>query len=211
MGEVLTTLCESILNNTEILEELKGFDLIIHNTFAFCGALLGERFDIPRVEIMPAAPNVPTGLNHMIPEPVSYIPQLFTGFTNKMTFVERAVNLGVYLGMKLFMSIAFNRPMDALKVKHNIRPDKSFQETVADAELVIITADFALEYAQSLLPGRKCGMVAGRVDSLVPILHPAEFVLGGPEFNSSAAQCHLRISTFPSHPKTISKVLKCPH
>lgn len=157
MGEVLASLCESVLNNTEVMEELKGFDLIIHNTFAFCGALLGERFNIPRVEIMPAAPNVPTGLNHKIPAPVSYVPQLFTEFTDKMTFVERAMNLGVYLSMKLLMNIAFNRPMDALKVKYRIKPERNFQEAVSEAELVLITADFALEYAQPLLPGREWG------------------------------------------------------
>ena len=159
MGEVLGTLCEGILNHANIMEELEGFDLILHNTFAFCGAMIGERFNIQRVEIMPAAPNVPTGLNHMIPVPVSYVPQLFTGFTDEISLLERAVNLGVYLSMKIFMNVAFNRPMDALKVKYNIKSERSFQEAVADAELVLITADFALEYAQPLLPGRKRDMV----------------------------------------------------
>ena len=45
--------------------------------------------------------------------------------------------------------------MNALKVKYNTKPERSFQETAGDAEMVIITADFALEYPQPLLPGIK--------------------------------------------------------
>ena len=155
MREVLGTLCEGILNSTEILKELKDFDLIIHDSLAFCGALLGERLDIPRVEIMPVPPNAPFALNHMIPMPISYVPQAVTGFSDKMTFPQRTINMAVYLGIKLFMHLTHGRTMNSLKVKYNIKPERSFQEAVADAELVIITADFALEYAQPLLPGKK--------------------------------------------------------
>ena len=158
MSEILTTFCEAALNSTEVLEGLKDFDLIVNDGLTFCGALVGEGLDIPRVDILTIPPNSPYSFDNMIPMPVSYVPQLFTGFTDKMTFWERVVNLGAYLGVKLFKDVAsVNQPMDALKVKYNIRPDRSFQEAVADAELVIITADFALEYAQPLLPGRKFG------------------------------------------------------
>ena len=153
LTEVLVTLCEGILNSTEILKELKDFDLIVYDSLAFCGALLGDRLDIPRVEIMPVPPNHAFSFNHMIPVPISYVPQAFTGFSDKMTFWERTINLGLYFGMKVFVHFAHDRPMNALKVKYNIKPDRSFQEALADAELVIITADFALEYAQPLLPG----------------------------------------------------------
>lgn len=165
--EALTNICESFLNNAELVEELKGFDLIVYHSLAVCPAvMLGERLDIPRVEILPVPLNYPFALNHMIPMPVSYVPQAFTGFSDKMTFMERVVNLGAYLegvlnvaecfGTNLFKNIVYNRPVnaDALKVKYNIKPHRSFLEAVADAELVIITADFALEHAQPLLPGR---------------------------------------------------------
>ena len=153
MREVLPILCESALNSTEVLNQLKGFDLLIYDSLAFCGVLVGEHLDIPRVEILPGPPNTPFGFNHMTPMPVSYVPQLLTGFTDKMTFVERVINLGVYLVMKFSVPFANHRRMDALKVKYDIKPERSFQEAAGDVELVIITADFALEYAQPLLPG----------------------------------------------------------
>ena len=72
-----------------------------------------------------------------------------------MTFVERVMNLGAYLGIKLATKLVTGRAMNALKVKYNIKPERDYQEIVGDAEMVIITADFALEYPQPLLPGMK--------------------------------------------------------
>ena len=155
MGEVLHVLCERALNSTEVREHLKGFDLIIYDSLASCGVLIGEDLSIPRVELLPAPPNVPFSFKHMIPMPVSYVPQLLTGFTDKMTFLERVMNLGVYHGMKLFIQFAAERPLEALKVKYNIKPERSYHEAAGDVELVIITADFAIEYVQPLLPGMK--------------------------------------------------------
>ena len=153
MNEVMSTLCESVLNSTEIFKELEGFDLIIYDSISNGGVLIGEKLDIPRVEILPAPPNVPFAFAHMIPMPVSYVPQLITGFSDEMTFVERVLNLGAYFVIKLAFSLVSYRKMDALKVKYNIKPERSFQEALADAEMVIIGADFAVEYPQPLLPG----------------------------------------------------------
>lgn len=154
MKEILASLCEAVLNNTEIIKEMKGFDLIVYDGLSFCGVLLGEHLDIQRVELIPISPNSPASFTHMVPMPISYVPQLLTGFTDKMTFMERVFNLGAYFGGKAILNIAFGASMNALKVKYNIKPERSFQEAVADAEMCIITADFALEYPQPLLPGK---------------------------------------------------------
>ena len=154
MREALTDICERFVSNTKFLEELPVFDLIIHDSLAACPAVMyGERFDIPRVEILPLPPNAALALIHMIPMPVSYVPQLFTGFSDKMTFVERVVNLGMYFSANLYVRGLYSQ-MNALKVKYNIKPERSFVDAAGDVELVLITADFALQYAQPLLPGR---------------------------------------------------------
>ena len=142
------------MKRTEIQEEIKAFDLIVYDgPLTLCAQLVGERLDIPGVEILIAAPNFPFGVNHMIPMPVSYVPQAMLGFTDKMTFLQRVINLFAYLGTNVLMGPVVYSPMDALKVKYNIKPERSFKETVGDVEMVIIAADFALEYAQPLLPG----------------------------------------------------------
>ena len=158
LSEAQITMCERFLQSTELQEKLKGVDIIVYDSLATCPAtMLGERFGIPRVEILPLPLTAPFVFNHMVPMPISYVPQLFTGFSDKMDFMERVVNLGAYLAGNLLVHIAFYRPMNALKVKYNINPERTLQQAVGDAELLISTADFALEYAQPLLPGRKKG------------------------------------------------------
>lgn len=156
MKDVFQVMCESALTSAEVLKELQDCDLLIYDTTSFCAALLGERHNIPLVELLPLSPNGPAASFHMIPMPLSYVPVLLTRFTDKMTFMERATNLAYYFGQKLFISMAINKPMNALKLKYNIVVERSFEEAIANVELLLILADFALEYPQPLLPGRKC-------------------------------------------------------
>jgi len=156
VSEAQVTMCERFLQSTDLQEKLKGVDIIVYDSVAGCPAvMLGERFDIPRVEILPLPLNSAFVFAHMVPMPVSYVPQLFTGFSDKMNFLERVVNLGAYFTTKVLVYFAYNRPMSALKVKYNINPERSLQEAVGNAELLISTSDFALEYVQPLLPGEK--------------------------------------------------------
>ena len=99
--------------------------------------MLGERFDIPRVEILPLPLTAMFSFSNLVPMPVSYVPQLFTGFSDKMNFKERVVNFGAYFGEKPFMYLVYYRPMNTLKVRYNINPERSFQEAVGNAELLI--------------------------------------------------------------------------
>ena len=155
LSEVMVGVCDGALNSTKVLKELKEFDLIIYDSISACGALVGEFLSIPTIAVITNAPNTPFSFPHMIPAPVSYVPQTLGGFTDKMSFMERVINLIVYLGSQAFMNVVYGRGMDALKAKYNIKPERSFQETRGNAEMVIITADFALEYPQPLLPGMK--------------------------------------------------------
>ena len=158
VAEAQFTMCERFLKSTELQEKLMGFDIIVCDGVAACPAtMLGERFGIPRVDILPLPLNSAFAFYHMVPMPVSYVPQLLTGFSDKMDFVQRVVNLGAYLVGKLFVRIVYNRPFNALKVKYDINPERSLQEAIGNAELLISTSHFALEYAQPLLPGRKKG------------------------------------------------------
>ena len=147
-------LCEGALNSTEFLKKVRGYDLLVYDSpTAMCGVLVGELLSIPRVQILLGTPNSLLSFNHMIPMPVSYVPRHYLGFADKMTFIQRLINLASYLSEKLMFDIFFGGMMNSLKVKYNIKPERSYQEAVGDAELVLIAGDFALEYPQPLLPG----------------------------------------------------------
>lgn len=70
-----------------------------------------------------------------------------------MSFFERLLSLGAYIGGEVLVYLAITRPFNALKVKYKIKPDIDFRDSACDTQLLIMTADFAVEYPQPLLPG----------------------------------------------------------
>ena len=152
-NNIQLVMCECLLNSSELLQELKSFDLIVYESTAPCGVLLSQILRIQSVIIVVGPPNYGFSIYHMVPLPLSYVPMHGSGFTSKMTFMQRVANFGRYSLIKVLLDLLFVRPWDALKVKFNIKPERSFQEGLGDAELVIFLADFALEFPQPLLPG----------------------------------------------------------
>ena len=151
--QIQLVMCESLLNSSDTLRELKSFDLIVFDSAGPCGVLVSQLVDIPTVTIVIGPPNQAISTYHLVPLPASYVPMRETGFPSKMTFVQRIVNLGVYSVTRVLLDLFFVRSFEALKAKFNIKPERSFEEGLGDTELVIFVADFALEFPQPLLPG----------------------------------------------------------
>ncbi|XP_068744718.1 UDP-glucuronosyltransferase 2C1-like isoform X1 [Montipora capricornis] len=168
-GAYLQTTCECLLNSKELLEDLRNFDLFVYEGWGFCVGLVAELYQIPRVVIIPGVPR--PGVFLMIPSPVSYVPMGMTGFTDKMSFVQRVANLGAYVAFQLMFNFVFVAPISSLKAKYNIAPEKSTPEALSNDELVIMSSDVALEYPQPLLPGQ---IMAGPITIKKPKPLPAE-------------------------------------
>ena len=75
------------------------------------------------------------------------------GFTDKMSFMQRAINVAFYAISQVVYDSLMEISMVPLKAKYNITPEISYREAFGKAELVIFSADFALEFPQPLLPG----------------------------------------------------------
>ena len=119
--KILNILSESALKSIKMLEEVKDFDLLVYDSpMGMCAPLVAELLGIPRVEILMSAPNTPFSFNHMIPMPFSYVPSHLSGFTDRMTFMERSINLVSYLCEKLLLDLLFGSIMNNLKVTLNL-------------------------------------------------------------------------------------------
>ena len=151
--KIQLVMCECLLNNTELLQELKKFDLIVFDAFAPCGVLLSEVLNIPNVMIVTGSPNDIFAPYRKSPLPLSYVPLRGSGFPSNMTFIERVRNVFKYCFGRVLMDLFFIRTMDEIKVKFNINPERSYSESFSDSALVIYLADFALDFPQPLLPG----------------------------------------------------------
>lgn len=151
--KIQLVMCECLLNSSELLQELKKFDLIVFDAFAPCGVLLSEVLHIPNVMIVTGSPNDIFAPYRKAPLPLSYVPVRGSGFPSNMTFIQRVRNVFKYCFGRLLLEVMFIRTMDEIKVKFNINPGRSFRESYSDSVLVIFLADFALEFPQPLLPG----------------------------------------------------------
>ena len=151
--KIQLVMCECLLNSTELLQELKKFDLIVFDAFAPCGVLLSEVLDVPNVMVVTASPNGIFAPYRKSPLPLSYVPMRGSGFPSNMTFIQRVRNVFKYCFGRVLMDLLFICTMDEIKVKFNINPERSYGESYSDSALAIYLADFALEFPQPLLPG----------------------------------------------------------
>ena len=110
---------ESLLNSSELLQELKNFDLLVFDAFAPCGVLLSELLNIPNVMVVIGSPNGILTAYHKAPLPLSYVPMRETGFRSNMTFIQRVGNVFKYCFSRVLMDLLFFRTMDKIKVKFN--------------------------------------------------------------------------------------------
>ncbi|XP_078343761.1 UDP-glucuronosyltransferase 2C1-like isoform X2 [Oculina patagonica] len=197
MNELQKVACECLLNNTELLQDLRNFDLIVYEGGATCAVLVADLLGIPRVVIIPVSPNFVFASYFNIPVPVSYVPSRFSRFASKMSFTQRFANLGLYIFSRLVLHVLFAEYMSPLKDKYNITPGISFHEALGKVELVIIQADFALEYPQPLLPGNI--MVGPITVQAEPSPLPPDLV----DFINSAGGNGFVIASFGSYAQTV--------
>lgn len=73
-----------------------------------------------------------------------------------MIFVQCVVNLGIYSVIRVIFDFFFVCLFDVLKVKFNIKFERSFEEGFGDIELVIFVVDFVFEVLQFFLLGQFC-------------------------------------------------------
>ncbi len=153
LNELRRVSCERLLNSTELIQDLRNVDLIVYEATASCTPLVADLLGVRRVVILPVSPNIARCSFFQIPCPVAYIPSMLTTFTSEMSFIQRLTNLGLYVFTHLASYIMLSSSMSPLKNKYNITPGISYLEALGNNELVIIEADFSLEYPQPLLPG----------------------------------------------------------
>lgn len=86
------------------------------------------------------------------PNPLSYVPQPFTGLDDRMDFKGRLANLAGFLLANLIGRVFMFPALDKLKREFGIRPDVSTVEALGKAELVLVQTHFALDYPIPLIP-----------------------------------------------------------
>ena len=145
--------CESVFEDSKLLEPLKDFDMLITDASMLCGNVLSDYLDIPRIEYCPVAPRMNSLLNpYEYLFTVSYLPQFLTSNPQKMNFFQRVKNTLFFVVGSIAVRMIMLKPLQDIKVKYNIKPERSIMESYQNRELVLYLSEFALEYACPMPP-----------------------------------------------------------
>lgn len=151
--EMQSVICKHLLNNTELIQHLRQFDVVVFERLFLCASMVADLLKIPAVVLIPS-PNTPAGCSlFKVPCPLSYVPSRLAAFTSDMSFIQRVVNSVGQISFEFAVRLVKSPSERRLKEKYNIAPEKELEEVLGNAELVLILGDFALEYPQPLLPG----------------------------------------------------------
>ncbi|XP_069790298.1 UDP-glucuronosyltransferase 1A1-like [Narcine bancroftii] len=144
--------CEHLLFNTELMRELaeEKFDALLTDPFSPCGVIVAEHLSLSTVNLLRG---IPCGLEYsatQCPRPLSFVPRMFTGNTDRMNFVQRAENLmGNFLETLLchFVYSSF----EELAIRF-LQRDLSLVQLLSQSSIWLLRYDFILEYPRPLMP-----------------------------------------------------------
>ena len=149
--------CGYLWRDQAALKRLKDekFDMVILNPFGACEFLLHCYLDkIPFAAFTPTTkyPSFNEDIFHM-PSPSSYVPGwLSNGFTDHMTFVQRAQNfLSRTLG-GVFMYFTMVAAYNVHKEESNLCPEMTLSELMGKADLWLANTDIALNFPHPYTP-----------------------------------------------------------
>ncbi|XP_061858055.1 UDP-glucuronosyltransferase 1A8 isoform X1 [Colius striatus] len=149
---IFFTQCQDLFNNKEILQHLNqsGFDAVLTDPILLCGATLANYFSLPFVFFMRG---FPCSLHYEAPQcpnPLSYVPRLFTFNSDHMTFFQRVENALVSLLELVYCNIYYS---DALKLSSEVlQKDVSLVDLVSSASIWLLRFDFVFEYVRPVMP-----------------------------------------------------------
>ncbi len=146
--------CEYLLQDTEVLNSLLDckFDILLVDSYFNCPIVqfINKQQRIPYIVVsaVPTISSLPSMVNRFPYHP-SYMPELTSGLTDRMTFIERLINTATsILFMCLFTII--NAPYQIHRDEHDVISDTT--PYYSEADLFLVNTHFSLDYPRPLMP-----------------------------------------------------------
>ncbi|XP_038604734.1 UDP-glucuronosyltransferase 1A1-like isoform X2 [Tachyglossus aculeatus] len=144
--------CRNLLYSKDLMMYLeeKQFDAILTDPFFPCGQILAEHLSLPSVYFMIA---IPCGLEteaSQCPTPFSFVPSLFSGNSDHMTFFQRVNNLLLSAMEYLFCFSLYITYEDL--AKEFLQRDVTLKELLSHSSVWLYRSDFVLNYPRPVMP-----------------------------------------------------------
>ncbi|XP_005996000.1 UDP-glucuronosyltransferase 1A1 [Latimeria chalumnae] len=163
VSKLFLTTCEHLLYNQELMASLRqeNFDAVLTDPIIPCGLIVAEYLSLPLVTLLRGLPCSMEYRASQCPAPPSYVPRIFTGHTDRMTFLQRMKNLLTSFAELSFCQLFYGQ-FDGLAA-HFLQKDTSVLELLSHTSIWLMQYDFVFEYPRPLMPnmimvgGLNCG------------------------------------------------------
>ncbi|NXY11441.1 UD11 glucuronosyltransferase, partial [Pteruthius melanotis] len=144
--------CKSLLYNQELMKYIGDghFDVVFTDPVSPCGQIIALHFSIPSVFFLRM---VPCGIDvHAAqgPDPPSYVPRMFSTYSDHMTFSERVKNFLIALSESFSCNLAYG-PFEELASEFLQKP-VTMTELLSHGSVWLRRIDFVFEYPMPVMP-----------------------------------------------------------
>ncbi|NXN17126.1 UD11 glucuronosyltransferase, partial [Indicator maculatus] len=144
--------CSSLLYNKEMMQyiEESKFDAVFTDPVTPCGQILALHFSLPTVFFLRGIPCAIDIRAAQSPDPPSYVPRVFSGNTDHMTFSERVKNFLLAVSEYFTCSMIFS-PFETLASEFLQKP-MTMTQMLSHGSVWLKRTDFVFDYPMPIMP-----------------------------------------------------------
>ncbi|XP_058879068.1 UDP-glucuronosyltransferase 2A1-like isoform X1 [Acipenser ruthenus] len=146
--------CDGILRNKDLLDKLtkSKFDVLLSDPMMPCSELVAESLGLPFIYTLRFSfASTMERLCGQLPAPPSFVPAITLQYTDRMTFVERLINLVFLLSQDMLFFVVSTSNWDSYYSEITGRPT-TFCESMGKADMWLIRTYWDFEYPRPFLP-----------------------------------------------------------
>ncbi|XP_039350115.1 UDP-glucuronosyltransferase 1-6-like isoform X5 [Mauremys reevesii] len=149
---MFSSACRDFLYNKELIKYLEDskFDAVLMDPVFPCGPIIAEYLSVPSVYFMRG---LPCGLDFkatQCPNPLSYVPRIFTSNSDHMTFTQRVKNLLVNAAENLLCYLLYSQ-YESLASEF-LQREVTILELFSKASIWLLRYNFVFEYSRPVMP-----------------------------------------------------------
>ncbi|XP_028988783.1 UDP-glucuronosyltransferase 1A1-like [Betta splendens] len=143
---------ESLLFNASLISHLEqqGFDALLTDPIVPTGTLVARKLGLPTVNLLRTIPCLMDMRSAGCPSPPSFVPRVFTSYTDKMNFKQRLFNTVMSFLEPLLCRLIYG-PFDTMAHQF-LGEDISVAQILSDTDIWMLRSDFTLDFPRPLMP-----------------------------------------------------------
>ncbi|KAM3916018.1 UDP-glucuronosyltransferase 1A1-like [Leptodactylus fuscus] len=152
MSNLIISSCENLLKNETLIKYLEKshFDALLSDPMFPCGEIIGEHLAIPSVFFMRGVLFSVDLDAAQVLSPPSYVPRMFTTYTDHMTFKQRLVNF-LLASIQPIASKIFYAPFVRVASEF-LRRDVTILDLFSRASILLLRGDFIFDFPRPIMP-----------------------------------------------------------